>query len=234
MFKKRKLIFTLIILIIIVSSIVVYDRFLNGQTNNKEDPIKLTQIKQDKKLNKLLYNRQSVRNYNKNPLQFDSFSNIIWSAEGINVDGVSGPTRTSPSAGATNPLTIYAAVSNVEELESGLYKYNIRDHTLLPQLNHDINSELAQAALGQAPVREAALVVIISADYENTTNRYGQRGIKYVHMEAGMAAQNVLLTAQQYGLGAVVIGAFENNKIKEVMGEILETPLLIIPIGNTN
>jgi len=49
-----------------------------------------------------------------------------------------------------------------------------------------------------------------------------------------MAAQNVLLTAQQYGLGAVVIGAFENNKIKEVMGEIPETPLLIIPIGNTN
>jgi len=234
MFKKRRLIFTLIILIILVSSIVVYDRFLNGQTNNNEGPIKLTQVKQDTELNRLIYNRQSVRNYNNNPLQFDIFSNIIWSAEGINVDGVSGPTRTSPSAGATNPLTIYAAVSNVEELESGLYKYNIRDHTLSPQLNQNISSELAQAALGQAPVREAALVVIISADYESTTNRYGERGIKYVHMEAGMAAQNVLLTAQQYGLGAVVIGAFENNKIKEVMGEIPETPLLIIPIGNTN
>jgi len=86
MFKKRRLIFTLIILIILVSSIVVFDRFLNGQTNNNEGSIKLTQIKQDAELNRLIYNRQSVRNYNNNPLQFDIFSNIIWSAEGINVD----------------------------------------------------------------------------------------------------------------------------------------------------
>jgi len=229
---KKELIFGLILLVIITSSIIFFNNYLNGQANNSNKTIELNEIDKESRVNKLLYNRQSVRNYNNQSISFKNISEIIWSAEGINVDGISGPTRTSPSAGATDPLVIYVSISKVSNLKSGLYRYEPTEHLLHYLIEQDISEPLAEAALGQSPVAEAPACLIITANYEDTTNRYGERGIKYVHMEAGAAAQNALLTAESNNLAGVIIGAFENNRIKKVMGGIKETPLLLIPIGH--
>jgi SagB-type dehydrogenase family enzyme len=79
-------------------------------------------------------------------------------------------------------------------------------------------------------VAECAAAIGIAAVESRTTARYGSRATRYVHMEAGHAAQNVLLQAQAIGLGAVPVGAFDDQDLKD----LLQTPgdaLYLIPVG---
>lgn len=101
-------------------------------------------------------------------------------------------------------------------------------------IKEDISNRLAKAALDQNAVREAPATLLVTADYDNTTNRYGKRGIKYVHIESGAVAQNALLSIQNHGMGGVIIGAFENEKLQKIMGDISEEPLIVLPFGNYN
>jgi SagB-type dehydrogenase family enzyme len=79
-------------------------------------------------------------------------------------------------------------------------------------------------------IEEAPINIVIAADYGRTTGHYGQRGNRYVHMEVGHVGQNVSLQAIALGLGTVMIGAFEDKQVQEVLG-IKEEPLYIIPVG---
>jgi len=60
-------------------------------------------------------------------------------------------------------------------------------------------------------VADARINIVIAAVYERTTDRYGERGVQYVHMEAGHAAQNLYLEATALNLGMVSIGAFNDE-----------------------
>jgi SagB-type dehydrogenase family enzyme len=63
----------------------------------------------------------------------------------------------------------------------------------------------------------AAAVFAVSAVYKRTTAKYGERGIRYVHMEAGHAAQNLLLQATVLGLGSVLVGAFTDERVRQIL-----------------
>jgi len=106
----------------------------------------------------------------------------------------------------------------------------IKNSELLKVGDTDLRSELADAALGQEMVTEAAMDIVFTAEYQRTTVKYGERGIRYVHAEAGCATQNVYLQATSLGLGTVVIGAFYDDQVEEIMN-IEEEPLYIMPIG---
>jgi SagB-type dehydrogenase family enzyme len=97
----------------------------------------------------------------------------------------------------------------------------------------DARQELATAAYGQWFVAQAACVVAIVGVYARTTVKYGERGrLRYVPMDAAHAAQNVLLQAVALGLGAAPVGAFEDEKVRRVLGLPLdEVPLYLIPVG---
>ena len=95
-----------------------------------------------------------------------------------------------------------------------------------------MRDELTTAALGQNWVRESAIVIVFSAVYERTTKKYGERGIRYVHMEAGHVAQNVCLQAVSLNLGTVVVAAFKDEKVRKILNmSAEEQPLYIIPVG---
>jgi len=172
-----------------------------------------------------LRQRKSVRDYKKGSLSLEQTSQLLWAGSGKNLHR-----RTTPSAGATYPLEIYLVVGEVEGLESGLYHYSISSHSLERIKEQDIRNKLSQAALGQRMIEKAAISIVIAADYGRTTGHYGQRGIRYVHMEVGHVGQNISLQVNALGLGTVMIGAFEDKQVKEVLG-IREEPLYIIPVG---
>jgi SagB-type dehydrogenase family enzyme len=180
-------------------------------------------------LEETLLNRRSIRQYTGEALTLEEVSQLLWSAQGITAEWGG---RTAPSAGALYPLEIYLAAGNVESLAPGVYKYRPDELELVIVSDEDVREELAEAALSQAPVRDGAIDIIISAVYERTMRKYGDRGVRYVHMEAGHAAQNIYLQATALDLGTVTIGAFADELVKDVLSmPEVEAPLYIIPVG---
>ena len=173
--------------------------------------------------------RRSIRSYTSEPLTLQEVSQLLWAAQGI-TDTLGR--RTAPSAGALYPLEIYAVAGNVEDLSPGVYKYEPGKHQLERVMDGDMRLELSSAALGQGSVRSGAIAFVFTAVYERITIKYGDRGVRYVHLETGHAAQNLCLQATAMGLGAVTVGAFEDEKVVEVLNlPEDEQPLYIIPVG---
>ena len=186
-------------------------------------------LKSEVSLEETLLKRRSVREYGNIPLTLEEVSQLLWAAQGITSEWGG---RTAPSAGALYPLEVYVAVGSVENLSAGVYKYKPERHELVKVRDDDVRGELAEAALSQAWVEESAINIVIAAVYERTIKKYGDRGVRYVHMEAGHAAQNIYLQAAALDLGMVTVGAFHDDWVKEIMGMPEdEVPLYVIPVG---
>lgn len=205
--------------------------------------IKLPQPSYDSgtSIEKTLLNRRSVREYKDDPLTLKEVSQLLWAAQGLTDPGGA---RIAPSAGALYPLEVYLVAGNVEGLKSGVYRYVPDGHKLVLIKEGDIRNELGRAAVEQASVGDGAIDIVISGVYERTTGKYNTqvhddltgadypRGVKYVHMEAGHASQNVYLQAESLGLGTVTIGAFDDAELKRLTGmSDEERPLYVMPVG---
>jgi len=187
-------------------------------------PLPTPAVSGDVSLEAALAGRRSVREFSDRPLAAAELGQLLWAAQGI-----TDPRgyRTAPSAGALYPLEIYVATAG------GLYHYQPARHALAVVGGSDVRQALYEAALRQEAVSRAPAVFVIAAVYERTAVKYGaERSPRYVHLEAGHAAQNVLLQAVALGLGAVPIGAFDDGAIQEAMGlPAEEQPLYLIPVG---
>ena len=208
--------------------------FTPGDENstNRDEAIKLPEISYDSEISieEALSERRSVRSYVDTSLDLRQVSQIFWAAQGI-TDPSRGY-RTAPSAGALYPLEVYIIAGKINGLSPGVYRYIPEEHELIRKTEGDKRQELFEAALYQSPVKEAPAVLVFTAIFKRTTKKYGDRGIRYVYMEAGHASQNVYLQAVSLGIGTVSIGAFDNQKVKTVLNlSEQEEPLYIMPIG---
>ena len=204
------------------------DKIVSG---NESEVITLPEPGYDSEISieEALFERRSVREYKDEPLNLTEVSQLLWSAQGI-----TDPRgyRTAPSAGALYPLELYVVAGNVIDLPDGIYKYNPHRHELMRVVEGDKRNELCNAALGQSHVRDAAAVIVFSAVYERTTVKYGERGIRYVHIEVGHAAQNIYLQAVSLDLGTCVVGAFKDEEVRKVINiPEEEDPLYICLLG---
>ena len=175
-----------------------------------------------------LSKRRSIREYKDQPLKLEELSQLLWAAQGITSERGG---RTAPSAGAKYPLEIFVVVGKVEKLESGIYRYRPQDHTLIKTKDKDRRPELSLAAIRQGPIKEAPVDLVVTAIYKRTMEKYGERGIRYVHIEVGHVCQNIYLQAESLNLGTVEIGAFEDAKVKKALNLTEEEPLAIMPVG---
>jgi SagB-type dehydrogenase family enzyme len=176
--------------------------------------------------------RQSIRSFADRPLDLGLVSQILWAAEGATVDGVSGPTRAAPSAGGLYPCQLFVVAGRVDGLEAGVYRYLWQTHTLRRVRRGDHRRQLAAAALRQRFISRAPMSIVIAAVYQRTTRKYGERGaLRYVPMDAGHMAQNVVLQSTALGLGATTTGAFYDQEVAGVLGTTEEVPLYVIPVG---
>lgn len=176
-----------------------------------------------------LSQRRSIRAYSGADLTINEVSQLCWAAQGITSPGGK---RTAPSAGALYPLELYLVVGDVEGVDKGVYRYRPEEHELEKVRESDIRGKLADAALEQECISAAAIDLVFTAVYERTTRKYGERGIRYAHMEAGHAAQNVYLQAVSLDLGTVVIGAFNDGEVAKIVNvSERENPLYIMPVG---
>jgi SagB-type dehydrogenase family enzyme len=176
-----------------------------------------------------LRERRSEREFSGEPLSLADLSQLLWAAQGISRPGGQ---RTAPSAGATYPNEQYVAVWNVDGLGPGLYKYRVASHDLVELMTEDLRDEVGVVALGQNWLARAPAVIVIAAAVDRTAARYGQRAVRYVHMEVGGVTQNIYLQATALELGTVFVGAFSDTGVKAVLRlPENEHPLAIMPVG---
>ncbi len=175
-------------------------------------------------LEEAMASRRSVRGFTGAELTSGEIGQLLWAAQGV-TDAAGH--RTAPSAGALYPLELDVVTAD------GLARYEPDGHRLVFRSLVDLRPALRLAALDQAAVEEAPVVIVISGVVERTAARYGaERAERYVALEAGHAAQNVLLEAVGLGLGAVPMGAFADEAVRRVL-DLLdgESPLYLIPVG---
>ncbi len=174
-------------------------------------------------------NRRSIREYTGEPITLAELSQLLWAAQGVT--GSEGH-RSAPSAGALYPLEVYVVAGNVEQLPAGVYHYIPDGHRLTLLRQGDLRGELAEAAVGQEAASDAAADIVIAGVYERTDGKYGERGVRYVQIETGHAAENIYLQAESLGLGTVIIGAFDETALRRITGMTEnETPLAVMPVG---
>lgn len=192
---------------------------VSGEVEALPDPILAGSVS----LEEALATRRSLRDFADSPLTASEMSQLLWAAQGITE---AGGGRTAPSAGGLYPLEVYVATAE------GVFHYRPAEHGLRMVADRDVREALAEVALGQEPVREAPVVFVVTAVFDRTAAKYGDRAVRYVHLEAGHAAQGVLLQAVALGLGGVPIGAFDDAGVQEVLGLPVEhEPLYLIPVG---
>ena len=175
-------------------------------------------------LEEALAHRRSVRAFTPEPVSLGELLQLLWAAQGITADWGG---RTAPSPGACYSLEVYAATPD------GLYHYVPEGHRAEVRSSADLRAELAAAAHDQDCVGGAPVVFAIAAVVARTAAKYGDRAERYVTLEAGHAAQNVLLQAVVLDLAAVPAGAFDDGQVARVLAlPPDEDPLYLIPVGH--
>jgi SagB-type dehydrogenase family enzyme len=217
--KKQTGILLIILLIFFIGKEIVMAQSKGIQL---PAPVKKGQMS----LEEAVLKRRSQREFIQKDLSWSQIGQLLWAAQGITAKKWGYSFRAAPSAGALYPMEIYLISKD------GVFHYLPSDHKLEVLGEVDLRASLATAALGQASVKQAPINIVICAVYRRVTAKYGQRGIKYVHIEAGHIAQNIHLQAVALGLGSVPIGAFEDEEVKDILSLPAEhEPLYIIPVG---
>lgn len=175
-------------------------------------------------LTQALRSRRSVRTFTSTPLTRSELGDLLWAAQGVTHDVVR---RTAPSAGALYPLEIYAVqpADAWHYLPSGHRVERWPTRTAWPTL---VAGTVSHEAVASAP---AALVIV--GVVERMRVKYGGDAVRYVAMEAGHAAQNVLLQAVGLSLGAVPLGALDQQAVAEALTTSEdETAYYVIAVGH--
>jgi len=183
-------------------------------------------------LEKAIKVRRTIRSFTSEQLTLEQFSQLLWAAYGITDER--GYKRAAASGGALYPMDVYAVVgeNGVKGLKGGVYYYEPKGHSVLLLSEGDIREELARASLRQMWMARPPLNLVITAEYARITSRYGERGVRYALIEAGHMGQNIFLQAEALGLGAGIVGAFQDEDVIGVMNtNPSHEPILIMPVG---
>jgi len=180
--------------------------------------LKKPQFKENRNLYEIIRQRRSVRRFMCENLDPQVFSDIMWAGQGVTLTTEHHQFRAAPSAGALYPIETYCVINRVEGFIPGVYHYQVPYHNLVLIKEGDYGKELAQAALGQRMIDEAAFNLVWSAMIERSKWKYDQRAYRYIYLDAGHIAQNVALAAVTSGLGSCQIGAFFDGEVDRVIG----------------
>lgn len=163
--------------------------------------------------------RRSLRRYSQDKITLAELSYLLWCCQGVQQINEKHTFRTVPSAGARHAFETYILVNGVEGLRRGLYRYGALEGGLVPVcLSKEIAGTVAEACLGQGMVAKSAVTLFWAAELARMRYRYGERGYRYLLLDAGHACQNLYLAAESIGCGACGIAAFDDDMLDNALG----------------
>ena len=175
----------------------------------------------DVPLGAVLSRRLSTRAFTLAPMSLAIVGRLLHTGYGMRgyrrMEGEWTYDRPCPSAGGRYPLELYVAAQAVNGLPDGLYHYDALAHELEQIHLGPVHASIADATLDPELIRDANLVFLISAVFQRTMWKYGQRGYRYVWLEAGHLGQNLYLVATALDLGAVALGGFFDAEVNRVV-----------------
>ena len=162
--------------------------------------------------------RRSIRDYSDKPITLAQLSQLAFAAQGMTGRSFGQALRSSPSAGALYPIELYVVANRVDGLPRGIYHYAVRDHALELVKAGDFRFEIVAAGLMQGMLGDSAVTFILTAIFDRSRHKYGERGYRYAYIEAGHVSQNIFLQAHSLGLGSVCVGAFLDDHLNRLIG----------------
>ena len=182
----------------------------------------------------LINSRRSTRAYRQQALTMEELSFLLWCTQGVQQATDKYTLRTVPSAGARHAFETYLLINSVESLKPGLYRYCALDHALVCVVESaGIGEKLTAACLKQSTVSASAVTFFWAAELDRMYFRYGERGYRYLHLDAGHVCQNLYLAAEAIGCGACAIAAFDDDKVNAAIGLDGESSFVVYvaPVG---
>jgi SagB-type dehydrogenase family enzyme len=164
--------------------------------------------------------RRSVRSYMREPITGEELSFLLWCTQGVQlVNGTHWTLRTVPSAGARHAFETFLLLNNVTGLAPGLYRYLALTHRL-QQVDTDpaIPQRITKACFDQQFILRSGAVFLWTAVPYRMTWRYGERGYRDLHLDAGHVCQNLYLAAEAVGCGVCAIAAFDDDLMNGLLG----------------
>ena len=180
-------------------------------------------------INQVIQTRRSIRKYKEAPISLRDLGQLLWSAQGI-TDTKTGH-RAAPSAVATYPLKLYAVVKEggVTGLPAGVYLYAPKDHSLTIVKKGNFYPDVAASMhFYNSWIEKSAVVFIFTGTSTLIEKLSKDSGMLFTDLEAGMAAENLLLESVSLGLGRCTIGGFRSEKAAALLGIDKNVRLLLI------
>jgi SagB-type dehydrogenase family enzyme len=147
--------------------------------------------------------------------------------------GLSQRVRAWPSAGGLYPIETYLAVLAPGDLNRGIYHYQVQSHALAELAPLPPETRLQELVYAEGFWDNAALMVILTGVFARTQAKYGERGYRFIHLDAGHLAQNLLLVSEDLGMAVIPIGGFCEDGLAGAMGldSREECPLYVFLLG---
>jgi SagB-type dehydrogenase family enzyme len=164
--------------------------------------------------------RRSIRTYTREPLSPEELSFLLWCTQGVQqTTGTYWTMRTVPSAGSRHAFETYLLVNNVDGLEPGLYRFLATTHRL-QQVDPDptVAHRITSACFDQQFILRSGVTFIWTAVPYRMTWRYGERGYRDLHLDAGHVCQNLYLAAEAVDCGVCGVAAFEDDMMNAILG----------------
>ena len=188
------------------------------QYSTAESKSLLTGKSIDQELSNLFKNRRSKRDMTDQNIGFSELSDILFLSAGITkINPIDEDRnhflRAYPSAGGMYPLEIYPIIFKCDDIDPGLYHYNVKENSLKLLDKGDHREKTSKMILESEIVSKCSVAIIITAFFSRTTIKYGHRGYRFILIESGHLAQNIYLTCTALGLACTGIGGFVDDEI---------------------
>ena len=191
----------------------------------------------EKPLGETIRARRTGRGLRRCAMTLPRLASLLHHAYGVTHDltaeGYPYPFRAVPSGGALYPLELFVHAPRTDDLPPGIYHYNPRRNAIARVVDGDRSESLARALVQPALASDAALFFFITAMFERTTFKYGERGYRFTLLEAGHVAQNLCLCATALDLAAICVGGFFDTPLNELlrMDGLTHATVYLVGIG---